>query len=300
MYDSVCTKTSLIWKEHWQKKKRHSTLPKNHRYMSPARQSAGVRRWTCSKWCEYSKCSCSTLHTAMCTTFDCGSCADTRTLQHGPGHTPLHQLSSWISLSSPIYSKMRKCSSLSKSIINGGKCFMVFMASVWEYFLVEACSPLIIFISIAINNMHVWQLVKGISIHTAVFTTAQCKNVRILHNLLQHFFLYSLLQAVHVIITAELLKLDCNQWHLKWHYGHVWRLDKSHRSGDYQLKRSLNFLGCDSEWKDLWNPVYMNFFSFVGMWSSSPQFIHTFQTHSIYTLYINNTNTECPNRTLGF
>jgi hypothetical protein len=44
--------------------------------------------------------------------------------------------------------------------------------------------PSIIVICMTINKMHVCQLVKGVSIHTALFTTAQYKNVRILCHIL--------------------------------------------------------------------------------------------------------------------
>jgi hypothetical protein len=86
------------------------------------------------------------------------------------------------------------------------KCFIIWMASAWERFLVEKYETQTTALCRAKHNTHVPRFVERIQIHVVMFMVTQCRKVRTQHYVLQQFFLYA--GAVRMSNTAQLFKLD--------------------------------------------------------------------------------------------
>jgi hypothetical protein len=140
------------------------------------RKSAGLRARTYCKWQGCSSYSCSA---PGCQLFQHSSRADSRIIFNTVEDTLLSITCPDGPVCSPIDSKRLKCSSLCKSTINGGKCFMALMTSVLECFLAETRSPPTIAASTATHKTHVRQLFKRTANSTVVFMIAQHKKFRI-------------------------------------------------------------------------------------------------------------------------
>jgi hypothetical protein len=164
IYDAVSTKTCLIWKEHWHKR---------FSYWRVSRLETLTLPYTV--WVQQLLMQCSP-DGPLCNIWLCCylSHADTWILFNTVQDTLLN-----IRCSSPIDSKRLKCSCVSKAVINGGICFMVWMASVWEHLLAEAHCLQPLYICMTLQKMHVHHFIKWIPIHTIVFMITQCNKIRI-------------------------------------------------------------------------------------------------------------------------